>query len=221
LKAGSPRRLAYGDELALAGDEREGPACALRLAREAGGAAPARASREEEQAPAEGLARWAEEHLTCAICQELIVRAHGSEQCRHVFCGECIQRWASMKGTCPECRAPLGVPTAMPALDALADEACAARAGSEDALHREERKTKWERVGLLKDRSRRAFAKRVQDLPEGNPGSAWERQAFARMTAQYRNYPLKVRGCKNSRRVPVSEETHCLCRCSSIAGRLS
>ncbi|KAJ6216768.1 hypothetical protein RDWZM_007925 [Blomia tropicalis] len=45
--------------------------------------------------------------LSCPICLESIESASFTNQCRHVFCYECIKEWTSLHDQCPLCRQPI------------------------------------------------------------------------------------------------------------------
>ena len=202
-----PAPLAEGDRLALACDPSTGEAaCRLEFVRctpPQTGQLPVppvvapRPRPEGPEAPVLGgqptIQRWAEDLATCAVCQEVLVAAHGSMNCSHRFCGECIQRWVALRGTCPECRTPVGVPVPLPAMDALAEEVASALADGNSLSLREVRKKRWARVGALRKNAHKRRAQRMGQLEKGAPSSMGERQEFTAMAAQYWNQPLKVR----------------------------
>ena len=49
----------------------------------------------------------------CAICQEPLLRPVLLDECRHIFCEECILSWSerAADATCPLCRAPIASAT--------------------------------------------------------------------------------------------------------------
>ena len=51
------------------------------------------------------------EEMTCVVCQQIMIEpcTIGNDECKHVFCRVCIEKWQSMGQTqgCPMCRRPI------------------------------------------------------------------------------------------------------------------
>jgi len=53
------------------------------------------------------LTRSKASSVYCGICFTTCNDTIGRIQCCHVYCSECIEKWALMKNTCPNCRAKI------------------------------------------------------------------------------------------------------------------
>jgi hypothetical protein len=164
-----------------------------------------RAPRRKRKAPeregsvfrARGAARVAEEIASdlCAVCQDLPVAAHALA-CGHVFCGECVSRWARVRGTCPTCRAPAGRPVPALAVDRLVAALAEPVMDEEERSRRKERAARW--VGEQAERrAASAFKEALLEnfcLPAGASAGAnvSARQDLAHLIGQHFNDPLRT-----------------------------
>ena len=66
----------------------------------AGASPPVRNGRKRK---ADATAPGDEDTIPCGICFDEVVVQGVLNSCRHVFCFDCIRKWATRKATCPQC----------------------------------------------------------------------------------------------------------------------
>ena len=90
-----------------------------------------------------------ENHFTCTICQDFLVRTQALVPCGHMFCKGCLGEWFKRTKTCPMCRQKCSQHNPMRNIDCYLEEVLV------PLLDAEERKAFEERVNPPADKSKK------------------------------------------------------------------
>ena len=107
------------------------------------------------------------EEFECAVCQDIMLKAHFLSPCGHMFCEDCVLTWLRKSKTCPTCRQPVrSAPAPAVAVDNLIAREM------EEHMDEAERNERAKRIGALARAKDRAAAASKERRASGSAARA-------------------------------------------------